>query len=65
MKWVKVAKYCEVSGDSRDAVHARRRKGIWLDGVQCQVRNKNLWVNTEAVEQWVEQGLKKSRAVSE
>jgi len=65
MKWVKVAKYCEVSGDSRDAVHARRRKGIWLDGVQCQVRNKNLWVNTEAVEQWVEQGLKKSREVSE
>lgn len=65
MKWVKVAKYCEISGDSRDAVHARRRKGIWLDGVQCQVRNKNLWVNTEAVEQWVEQGLKKSREVSE
>lgn len=64
MKWVKITKYCELSGDSRDAVHARRRKGQWLDGVHCQVRKNNLWINTEAVEQWVEHDLKKLPAAS-
>ena len=53
-----------MSGDSRDAVHARRRKGQWLDGVHCQVRKHNLWINTEAVEQWVEHDLKKLPAAS-
>lgn len=64
MKWVKLPKYCELSGDTPNAVHARRKKGHWVDGVHCQVRNKNLWINTEAVEQWVEQGLKRSSAGS-
>ncbi|MEW8544124.1 MAG: hypothetical protein AB2693_11375 [Candidatus Thiodiazotropha sp.] len=42
-------------------MHARRKKGIWLDGIHCQVRNNNLWINTEAVEKWVENGLLSSR----
>lgn len=61
MKWVKLQKYCNLSGDTANAVHARRKKGIWLDGVHCQVRNKNLWINLEAVEKWVENGLLSSR----
>lgn len=61
MKWVKLPKYCELSGDTPDAVHARRKKGHWVDGIHCQVRNKNLWINTEAVEKWVENGLLSSR----
>ncbi len=61
MKWVKLQKYCNISGDTANAVHARRKKGIWLDGVHCQVRNNNLWINTEAVEKWVENGLLSSR----
>ena len=64
MKWVKLQKYCNLSGDTANAVHARRKKGVWLDGIHCQVRNNNLWINTEAVEKWVEQGLKNSNAAS-
>lgn len=30
--WVKLQKYAEISGDSCDAVHARRKAGKWLDG---------------------------------
>ena len=26
MKWVKLPKYCELSGDTANAVHARRKK---------------------------------------
>ena len=64
MKWVKLQKYCILSGDTANAVHARRKKGVWLDGIHCQVRNNNLWINTEAVEKWVEQGLKNSNVAS-
>jgi len=61
MKWVKLKKYIETSGDTADAVHARRKTGKWLDGIHCLVRDGNLWINTEAVEKWVENGLLSSR----
>jgi hypothetical protein len=48
MNWIKLAKYCETTGDTSDAVHARRRKRQWIDGVHCQVGpDGNLWVNLE------------------
>ncbi len=52
--WVKLDKYCELSGDTKDAVHAKRRKGWWQDGVHCRVaQDGNLWINLEAVNAWV------------
>jgi len=58
MKWVKLKKYCELSGDTANAVHAKRRKGIWLDKIHCRVaQDGNLWVNTEEVDKWVENQL--------
>ena len=57
MKWVKLKKYCELSGDTPHAVHARRRKGIWLDGLHTRLAgDRRLWVNLEAVEKWIESG---------
>lgn len=57
MRWVKLSKYCDLTGDTSDAVHAKRRKGHWVDGVHCKVApDGNLWVNLEAVELWVQQG---------
>ncbi len=55
MKWVKLKRYCELSGDTEDAVHAKRRAGIWLDDVHCKIAGDGkLWVNTEKVAEWVE-----------
>lgn len=55
MKWVRLSKYLEASGDTEDAVHARRRAGIWIDGVHVKKAGDNrLWVDTEAVQRWVE-----------
>ena len=54
MHWVKLNKYCELSGDTRDAVHAKRRRGIWRDEQHCRIGpDGNLWVNTEEVEKWI------------
>lgn len=55
LNWIRLARYCEITGDTPDAVHARRRKRQWLDGQQCQVGpDGNLWVNPAAVNRWVE-----------
>lgn len=64
LNWIRLAKYCELSGDSSDAVHARRRKRQWIDGLHCRVGpDGNLWVNPEEVNKWVE-GLHQQSANS-
>ena len=59
MKWVKLKKYCEESGDTSNAVHCKRKRkrGMWLDGLHCRLGpDGNLWVNLMEVEKWVENG---------
>ncbi|WP_211238055.1 hypothetical protein [Derxia gummosa] len=51
--WVKLWKYCAETGDTEDAVHARRREGIWVDGVHCRLRDGKLWVSVEAFQEWL------------
>jgi hypothetical protein len=56
LTWVKLKKYCELSGDTPNAVRNRRKRGIWLDKKQSQCApDGTLWVNLREVEQWVEQ----------
>jgi len=57
IRWVKLGRYCEMTGDSRDAVHARRASGKWLDGVHCRIVDHMLWVDLEAVSEWIEGGI--------
>ena len=55
LRWVRLAHYCAFSGDTAAAVHSRRKKRQWLDGVQCQVApDGNVWVNLDEVNRWVE-----------
>lgn len=57
--WVRVNKYCELTGDTSASVHARRQKGVWLDGKHTIIApDGKLWVNTEETERWVEHGNK-------
>ncbi|HHT9914871.1 TPA: excisionase [Legionella pneumophila] len=59
VKWVKLKKYCQISGDTSNAVHAKRKRGMWLDGVQCKIGpDGNIWINLDEVEKWVENGNK-------
>jgi hypothetical protein len=51
---VKLERYAEITGDSVDAVMARRKAGKWLDGEQCKMVDGRIWVNLQAVEEWVE-----------
>ena len=54
LKWVKLAKYCELSGETRDAVMKKRTSGKFLDGVHSRIApDGNVWINLEEVEKWV------------
>jgi hypothetical protein len=50
---VKLRKYCELTGDTPMAVHNRRRRGHWIDGVHCRVLSgRRLWINPAEVNLW-------------
>ncbi len=56
VKWVKLAHYCELTGETRNAVYQRRYSGKWLGGVHCQIRDRALWINLPEAQKWVEAG---------
>lgn len=61
-QWVRLSKHCEITGDTPDAVHARRRKGVWLDGQHTQLApDGNLYVNPEEYNKWIESQTSKCR----
>jgi hypothetical protein len=56
IKWIKVSRYCEITGDTPDAVYAKKRRRLWAEGVHFKKAPDGcLWINTEEVERWVEQ----------
>lgn len=51
---VRLKRYCELTGETADAVHARRKKGQWADGVHCRLGpDHRVWVDVEAAQSWV------------
>jgi hypothetical protein len=51
---VPIDKYCDLTGETYEAVATRRSKGIWQDGVHSKfVKGAGLCVNLIAVNQWV------------
>lgn len=55
LKWVKVQKYCELSGDTLEGVRAKRRKRIWTEGVHwSRPADGVFYINIEEVSKWVE-----------
>ena len=52
--FVTLKRYCQITGDTPYAVHNRRRRGVWIDGVHCQVKSRRrLWVNVVAANRWI------------
>ena len=49
-------RYCELTGDSAQAVHDRRQDGQWEDGKQCHIKRRRLWIDLAEVANWVRSG---------
>ena len=55
LKWVKLNRYYELSGDTQDAFYSKKRKAIWREGVQFRTAADGaVWINLEAVNSWAE-----------
>ena len=51
---VKLSRYCELTGDTPDAVHMRRRRGEWVDGRHCHIiGGRRLWIDLAEVNAWI------------
>lgn len=54
LEWVPMNRYCELFGETPDAVDKRLRSGHWLRDVHVRQPegSKQLWINLEAVNDW-------------
>lgn len=54
LTWVNSSRYCELTGDTVDAINGRLRAGIWVRDVHARrpEGSKQLWVNLTAVNDW-------------
>lgn len=54
LRWVRMSRYCELSGDTPDGVDKRLRTGKWLRDVHARrpEGSAELWINLPAVEDW-------------
>ena len=50
---ITLRRYCEITGETAQAVHDRRRAGEWEDGNQCHLKRGRLWIDVPKVTSWV------------
>lgn len=54
VKWVRVNRFCELTGFTPDAVQKLIANQKWLEGQQYRKASGCLFVNLEGYEKWVE-----------
>lgn len=59
-EWVLVDKFCQMTGNTPNAIHQRRKIGCWVDGVHTAVVRRRLYVNVKAADQWIKSQLSNS-----
>ncbi|RDE25181.1 excisionase [Motiliproteus coralliicola] len=55
-KWVRLKKYCELTGETESSVRLKREQGHWAEGFHYKklAADSRIWIHTERVDQWVE-----------
>ncbi|MTI12421.1 excisionase [Sansalvadorimonas verongulae] len=62
MQWVRLSKYCELSGETRNTVNHKKKAGLWLEGREYRVAGDGcLWINLDAVNHWAGGGGLRSK----
>ncbi len=53
--WVRLKKYCDMTGESEDTLKKKRYTGQIIDGYHSKVAADGaLWVHVERMSEWVE-----------
>jgi hypothetical protein len=50
---ITLRRYCDITGETAQAVHDRRRKGEWVDGKHCHMKRGRLWIDVPGIANWV------------
>jgi len=61
MDYILLKKYCELSGETKDSVYGRIKRGQWIDGLHYKkskdgkiwidpIKVKKLWIENEPVQ---------------
>jgi hypothetical protein len=58
VRFVTIAKFCELTGMTPAAVYTKKCKGVWLEGTVWRYApgSKTILMDIEAYEKWVEKG---------
>lgn len=54
VQWVLLKRWCELTGDTKDAVYSRRHARKWADGIHCKKKDGKLWINVPEAMTWIE-----------
>jgi hypothetical protein len=46
---ITLRRYCDITGETAQAVHDRRRKGEWVDGKHCHMKRGRLWIDVPGI----------------
>jgi hypothetical protein len=58
VSWIRLQKFCELTGYTADAVYAKMRKGVWAQGLHwCKAPDGHIMINLKAYDQWVESAV--------
>ena len=55
VQWVLINKLIELVGYSEDAIRAKIKKGVWLQGIHWRkAPDGRIFLNVEAIQRWIE-----------
>lgn len=53
--WVRINRYCELTGETPDSVKHKRDKGLWLEGIHYRkAADGKLWYNLTEINKWLQ-----------
>lgn len=55
IKWIKMEKFCELTGYTRKAIERKRQEGIWIEGKHWKkAPDRHIMINLEEFNQWID-----------
>lgn len=54
MKWVKIEKYYELTGETEHGFHGKKRKGLYAEGRHYKMIERRIWINLQEMEKWAD-----------
>lgn len=52
--WIRLDRYCELTGEPIATVRDRCRQGEWREGYHWRTRGRRMWVHLPRAQEWVE-----------